>query len=428
MLIPNYIEMKFIYNFLLIAAIFFCGCQDRQQRVLKQFGLESESAVVSSYTEIPLKGKPIELTVPNTQSDALYVGCLEELFDSISVVRLETTSTFVVGEISKLEIVNDTIYILDKKTKSIFLFSKTGRGLVKLEKIGQGPGEYTEATSMSVDVNSIYVYDQWQHKVIKYAHNGSLIADYNVPFRCQSVFSLENGDMLCFGEGEHNFHLPSILNYCFWQCDSAFSHISRVGLQSDQDKTIGNGNNALWHYSGFHYYFSISKNSFYRISPDGSIDYLFKLKFDPEYDERFYTDTRYYFAAMENGARSVDDFFIVGDVVVFGVYQIRKAPTYIFYNIHDNVFRYINVCNYTDSNISRVIPINQPIYVYDNQIVFSLTSDRILDTHKEIIAHFPNLWDNAPDYVREFDKQLLDSLSYEDNDILVFGKIKEHFD
>jgi hypothetical protein len=55
---------------------------------------------------------------------------------------LETNSDFIIGSINKIVKTNNLYYLLDKQTKTIFIYDKTGISVKKISNTGQGPNEY----------------------------------------------------------------------------------------------------------------------------------------------------------------------------------------------------------------------------------------------------------------------------------------------
>lgn len=420
--------MKQTHLIILTTTFLFFACHNVQTNVARQFGIESEKDVINELMIMDIIGTPKMITVPKYAPDDEILGCVDDIYESIRITKLETTQDCIVGSITKIEIVNDTIYILDAKTKSVFSFSMEGKFLRKFGKIGQGPGEYTEPTSISVNGDCLLIYDQWQHKVIKYDHSGKMLSSLFVPFFCRKIIQSEHGNMLCFEEAADNYHLPSILDYCFWICDSTYKHISKVGLYSQHDKTIPYGNLLVSHYNNKLFYFSITKNSFYEIVSDSCFKHLAKVTFDPEYPDEFYTNKDYWIKEQkEHNAVNVSDFYMTDHHIIYCVSGHGKKPCYFFYNFKDNEYRFFNQIDIGVSQISRLIYNVDVRTIYNNMVVTCMSPEMIYYIVHQY-SEDDNLWEGASEQVKVFDKQLFESINEDDNDILVFAKIKEHFD
>lgn len=65
-----------------------------------------------------------------------------DLFESVYLIPLETKDESLLNDISKIVFHRDSIFILDKKQATIFLFNGEGKYLNKLSQQGNGPTEY----------------------------------------------------------------------------------------------------------------------------------------------------------------------------------------------------------------------------------------------------------------------------------------------
>ncbi len=98
-----------------------------------------------------------------------YVGCSKKdnkgyhidsyekdpihFFKKIELIPLETLDESLLGEIKKIKITKNKIYILDTKQKTVFVFSSKGKFLNKICKVGQGQGEYVRLLDFDVFPN-----------------------------------------------------------------------------------------------------------------------------------------------------------------------------------------------------------------------------------------------------------------------------------
>ena len=137
------------------------------------------------------------------KKDTLYYSTL---FKSVKCIPLETSDNSLIGEIDKMLIFEDFIFILDaSKAKTLFVFDKKGLFIRKIGNIGNGPGEYVRIVDFAIDTDKkeiiivddlrkMMFYDIFTGKFIKtvfIAHfpissvqyfNGMIYADlYNHP-------------------------------------------------------------------------------------------------------------------------------------------------------------------------------------------------------------------------------------------------------
>ena len=67
----------------------------------------------------------------------------DELIDSVSFVKLETTDENLIGHINYLLFTKDNIIAVDRgNSKTVTVYDKQGRFLNKISRLGQAPDEY----------------------------------------------------------------------------------------------------------------------------------------------------------------------------------------------------------------------------------------------------------------------------------------------
>lgn len=124
-------------------------------------------------------------TIPN---DDLYVVdvdsmksrgilYLSEVFTKVRTVILETNNDVLIGNISSVQIYNDTIFVLDiNKARGLFMFDKDGRFLKRIGNVGKGTGEYINPNDFTIDKQNkhIYILDTRAQKILKYDLNSGL--------------------------------------------------------------------------------------------------------------------------------------------------------------------------------------------------------------------------------------------------------------
>ena len=126
--------------FLLIAiASFLLGCSGNK----KENTLQDE------------EGTPvINLSSDNVSKVALLP--LSEAAAKVEIVSLEVTDESLIGEITKMKVTDSDIWVKHYKDR----FSRSGKFLNKVGKVGQGPEEYIRMADFFVDENTKEVYIQ----------------------------------------------------------------------------------------------------------------------------------------------------------------------------------------------------------------------------------------------------------------------------
>jgi hypothetical protein len=125
----------------------------------------------------------------NAKGDEIYIdlkktGTLNfsEIADSISYIQLETTDESLIGDIGAGDILyRNGIFYISERSGSIYLFNEKGKYLSKLNKLGQGPGEYTSISSFALDtVGNIHVMDLSIKKILMYNCNAEFISETRI--------------------------------------------------------------------------------------------------------------------------------------------------------------------------------------------------------------------------------------------------------
>lgn len=155
-----------------------------------------------SKTETSLQSIVVDINSP--QSVSVF-----DVIDSISIVPLETTDSCLVAVITQIEKKGDRLYILDQKQEIFFCFNLEGKILFKINRYGNGPGEYQNIESFTIDKKgNIYLLEPWG-SIYHFDPNGKFINKIRLPGNLQSyndIFSVDSsliiinmwGDVLHF--------------------------------------------------------------------------------------------------------------------------------------------------------------------------------------------------------------------------------------
>lgn len=79
------------------------------------------------------------------------VGSIYEFIDYITLTPLEKTSENLIAKSHQVHLHNEKFYILDREQHIVLVFSNSGKFLYKIDKMGRGPGEYAQITSIQID-------------------------------------------------------------------------------------------------------------------------------------------------------------------------------------------------------------------------------------------------------------------------------------
>lgn len=103
------------------------------------------------------------------------------IFEGFHHVILETTDDNLIAGIDKVEISDDRIYVFDERVgNACFIFDRDGRYIGKIHKVGRGPGEYVDAGDMQVHDGLIYLLDRATHSIKVYSETGDFVKEYEL--------------------------------------------------------------------------------------------------------------------------------------------------------------------------------------------------------------------------------------------------------
>lgn len=98
-------------------------------------------------------------------------------FAHCKAIKLELSEESLIGEISQLEISDELIYVLDKKTVTLRVFDYTGKYLRAIGTRGNGPGEYLAVNAFYLNNlnRTINIFDPLKLVVFQYDFLGNFI-------------------------------------------------------------------------------------------------------------------------------------------------------------------------------------------------------------------------------------------------------------
>lgn len=140
----------------------------------------------------------------------------DDYIDVIDYIPLETNESILVGNIDKLLIYEDRIYILDiYKAKSVFIFDIKGLFIKKISLYGNNSTEYKFLRDMELDIpnRQIVLYDRNGGKLLLFDLNGNFIRTQRLGFRFSNFKILSNGNYLFYTDNNPNDFNSEISGY-----------------------------------------------------------------------------------------------------------------------------------------------------------------------------------------------------------------------
>ena len=136
--------------------------------------------------EAKTKQEIISINIDKLENKTKKEAKLSDFVTNSKIVNLETNDQCYIGRINDIQVINDTIYILDRHiAKTLFLFSINGNFLNKISRIGKGPGEFMEPEAFDVDPlkHEIMLYDNTFNKINIYSKSGKYLRNIKLKKR-----------------------------------------------------------------------------------------------------------------------------------------------------------------------------------------------------------------------------------------------------
>lgn len=119
--------------------------------------------------------------------------------DNCRFVALQTDSNYLIGNIEKLIIENNRIFVKDD-CQNLFVFGLDGNYLSKIGNIGQGNKDLLALSDFYVNTEANYVgvYDDRNAKIVRYGFDGKYISSHNCITKmvnCRNIIGYSQGNL-----------------------------------------------------------------------------------------------------------------------------------------------------------------------------------------------------------------------------------------
>jgi hypothetical protein len=119
-------------------------------------------------------------------------------------IKLDHSDQFLFSRIDKVKVTENKIYVLDGKLKRLLVFDNQGKGVICLDKLGQGPEEYLQITDFDVSPSGdIFILDGRLDKLFVYNEHAESISAGKLPFEADIIHILSDNKLL-FGLSSWN--------------------------------------------------------------------------------------------------------------------------------------------------------------------------------------------------------------------------------
>lgn len=151
---------------------------------------------------------PIHLMV-ETESESVL--SIDNYFDDIRYIPLETSDSCLVGPVKKFIKVKEKFYV-QTDNHELMIFSETGRFLWKLSARGRGPGEYLAIEDFDVaEDGRIYLWDWSSRNMLLYSDGGIFQKSLGLEISFINFRLLPDGKIIAYCD-RYNSHQIAIVD------------------------------------------------------------------------------------------------------------------------------------------------------------------------------------------------------------------------
>lgn len=241
---------------------------------------------------------------PNTSAD-YTIKCesvdtdifISDSVKNVDFIVLRSDDRHLVGDIDKVIIYEDNIYIGDYTTQAVYIYDLLGNFISVIDHHGRGPGEYVNIQNFIVSDNNVYIYDFYLNKILIYnSINSSFLYELNLPFNISDFELLSNGDFLfaCTPSvGDPN--IDPDLRYRLIITDSQLKIKNKYLKYKNKEYDAFIFNNPLSPYEDKVLYASSSKDRYYILSRiNGNIEETIDIEFSKSVPHSKRSDITYF--------------------------------------------------------------------------------------------------------------------------------------
>lgn len=340
------------------------------------------------------------------------------LQDSIKIIQLETTDECLIGEVTKVELKNEEIFISDRINQKIFIFNSNGKYLKNIGKSGNGPGEIRSLGDFTFIGDSLFIQDGYGKKYLIYSTNGDYLGDLPYKTHHHDVISFDN--ILYFVS---NYFYSELGFYNLFRYDLLTKNISSY---IPFDEKI-NKNNSAW---GLNRHISKYRESALLIYPlNDTIYEITKNNVHSKYIIKFSKRNIPDNIKDKNGSTVFS--LALRDGYIKGLHHLQNSKNYLLGIYTDgNTYSYITIdkktldykigkrliiSNYGDFSLSSFYTTS------NNELISAQDANLFLDYWK--INYSKNKFENQK--VEQKLKNVAESINEESNPILFIFKFKE---
>lgn len=351
---------------------------------------------------------------------------ISEIIDTVKFVTLELREGSLVGNIAKVIVFEDRIYIYDNLTYSIFVFNIHGEYIFKISRIGKGPGEYNQVDLFDIDYENrqIILVDLMGYWILRYDFKGNFISQEKIPIWIEGLAPTFNGGVVVYANHRDNtvkfsqefniYYLDSSM-----QVSNAYFPYNSNNFSNPRVKFSTSESGSFYTYDNDRYFFSHYKNHVYQVTETG-LKPKYSFDFGKEsFNEEYLNNKSKLKAFIDKG-----EFYGLGNMLEnddFVIYSFYKSsfPIGHFGFFAKKSRRSFCGTGFTigENNIFH----GYNVSTYDKWIIAVVQPDQLLSWNKNIVEQRIPL---TNEYTK-LKKIVAEQTTLEDNQVLMFYKLKQ---
>lgn len=125
---------------------------------------------------------------PREKKNYNQLAIISEIAVGVEYIPLQTADSILIGKVNKLIVRDGKYYIWDSLSETIFCFDGNGRYSHKIQKQGQGPGEYPRISNFIMDMESgnICIRSDVARAILTYTEKGDFLKKTSTPLFLRS--------------------------------------------------------------------------------------------------------------------------------------------------------------------------------------------------------------------------------------------------
>lgn len=257
------------------------------------------------------------------------------LFDSVDYTILETKEAFLIGDVDRMKIANDKLYILTSK-RIVSFDLNTGESFFNIKKLGYSGEDYISLYDMNIDDYSkqIELLDMNGKKVKIYGFGGDFISEISLPFSSFAFIKLgENDYWFCNSNIASKYSDCQLIHYDI-KNKKVLNDFFAIDSHLAKYYYVVEGNNFNL-YSKVTFY-SCPSNVIYQIKDNKSVLPLFRIDFgENQPPVSFFNQDFYDIADFADKANRLGYIYFVNNLVendnyMAFSYRFEKKPYWSF--------------------------------------------------------------------------------------------------